>query len=324
MQEVINCFAYKEGKRFSEVDLSDTHELLKDPNQFVWVGLYEPSETIMRNVQAKFGLHDLAIEDSHKAHQRPKIEFYGNSIFIVVRTINLDEVSNIKFGETHFFVGDNFIITIRHGSSTSYLDVRSRCESIPHLLSKGPGFALYAIMDFLVDQYFPVVHLMEQKLESLEEKIFKEKSSRQTTELIYQMKRDLLEIKLAVSPLIDVCNRLMRFDIQSISEKIRPYFRDVYDHVLRINEMVDSTRELLSTALEANFSLISISQNDVSKKFAGWAAIVSIPTLVAGFYGMNFRNIPELDWAYGFYAVLFITAALCILLYYILRRADWL
>jgi magnesium transporter len=179
-------------------------------------------------------------------------------------------------------------------------------------------------MDFIVDQYNPVVNQMEMELETIEDKVFKERPSRETTEQIYQLKRELLDVKRAVSPLVDVCNRLMRFDIKSISEETRPYFRDIYDHVIRINEMVENTRELLNTALEANFSLISISQNDVSKKFAGWAAIIAVPTMVAGFYGMNFKFIPETEWPFGFYAVLLVTVGLCILIYYLFRRSGWL
>ena len=189
---------------------------------------------------------------------------------------------------------------------------------------KSKGFALYAVMDFIVDQYFPVMNELEIKLEAVEDKIFKEKPSRETTEQIYQLKRELLGIKRAVSPLIEVSNRLMRFEIKSISEETRPYFRDVYDHVLRINEMIENTRELLNTALEANFSLISITQNDVSKKFAGWAAIIAVPTMVAGFYGMNFRFMPEVEWQYGFYAVVLLTIGACLLLYYLFKRSGWL
>jgi magnesium transporter len=213
---------------------------------------------------------------------------------------------------------------VRHGSSVAYTEVRSRCETMPDLLSKGQGFVLYAIMDFIVDRYFPVVHDLEQELDGVEDKIFKEKPSRETTEHIYQLKRELLEVKRAVSPLIDICNRLMRFDIKFISNETQPYFRDIYDHAIRINEMVDNTRELLNTALEANFSLISISQNDTSKKFAGWAAIIAVPTMVAGFYGMNFKFMPELEWHYGYYAVIIITIAACSLLYYFFRRSGWL
>jgi magnesium transporter len=323
MKEIINCAAYSHGRRITDVELSDVHEVLKDNNQFVWIGLHEPSEKVLGQVQLEFGLHDLAIEDAHNAHQRPKIEMYGDSIFVVLRTAQVNR-QHIEFGETHFFVGTNYIVSVRHGSSVSYADVRSRCESSPQMLSKGPGFALYSVMDFIVDQYYPVVHEMEMELESIEDKIFKEKPSRETTEQIYQLKRELLEVKRAVSPLVDVCNKLMRFDIKYISEETRTYFRDVYDHVVRINEMVENTRELLNTALEANFSLISISQNDVSKKFGGWAAIIAVPTLVTGFYGMNFKVVPETDWPFGFYAILLLTIGICLLLYYFFRRSGWL
>jgi magnesium transporter len=275
-------------------------------------------------VQDEFDLHDLAIEDAHSAHQRPKIEVYGDSIFVVLRTAQMNADRHIDFGETHFFVGVNFIVSIRHGSSVTYTEVRKRCESMPELLGKGQGFVLYAVMDFIVDRYFPVVHELEMELQKLEDKIFKEKPSRDTTEQIFQLKRELLVVKRAVSPLIDICNRLMRFDIKCISKDTQPYFQDIYDHAIRINEMVDNTRELLNTALEANFSLISISQNDTSKKFAGWAAIIAVPTMVAGFYGMNFKFMPELNWYYGYYAVIILTILACSLLYYFFKRSGWL
>jgi magnesium transporter len=324
MKEIINCAAYSEGQRIADIELKEVHDVLKSSDQFVWIGLHEPSEEVLNQVQKEFGLHDLAVEDAHMAHQRPKAETYGDTLFVVMRTAQMNKEHHIDFGETHFFVGTNFIVTIRHGSSVSYADVRIRCESTPHLLKKGQGFALYAVMDFIVDQYFPVVHDMEMELEVIEDKVFKEKPSRETTEQIYNLKRELLDVKRAVSPLVDICNRLVRFDLQCISEDTRPYFRDVYDHVIRINEMVENTRELLNTALEANFSLISISQSDVSKKFAGWAAIIAVPTMVAGFYGMNFKFLPQSETHFGFYAVILGTIIACFLLYYLFRRSKWL
>ena len=323
MNEIINCAAYQDGKRVADIELNRIHETLKNPGQFVWIGLHEPSEELLQKVQEEFCLHDLAIEDAHRAHQRPKIELYEDSVFLVLRTAQKKE-NHIEFGETHFFVGRNFIVTVRHGPSVPYKEVRSRCESMPELLCKGQGFVLYAIMDFIVDRYFPVVDDLEKDLEAIEEKIFKVKNSRDTTEQIYQFKRELLEVKRAVSPLVDICNRLMRFDIKSISADTHPYFRDIYDHVIRINEIVDNTRELLNTAMEANFSLISISQNDTSKKFAGWAAIFAVPAMVTGFWGMNFRVMPESDWQYGFYGVLLGTVTICFLLYYLFKRSGWL
>jgi magnesium transporter len=324
MKEVVNCATYSQGCRTANVELDEVHEVLKESNQFVWIGLHEPSEEVLTKVQKEFGLHELAVEDARNAHQRPKVELYGDSVFIVLRTAQMNKEHHTEFGETHFFVGPNFIVTIRHGASLSYATVRSRCESTPQLLTKGQGFVLYAVMDFIVDQYFPVIQELEQELEIVEDKVFKERPSRETTEHIYQLKRELLEVKRATSPLVDICNRLMRFEIKCISEETRPYFRDVYDHAIRINEVVDNTRELLNTALEANFSLISISQSDVSKKFAGWAAIIAIPTMVAGFYGMNFKFMPELNWHYGYPFVVGCTILACVLLYYFFRRSGWL
>ncbi len=322
MDAIVNCAAYADGCRVANVDISDISEVLKQEDRFIWIGLHEPEEEMLKQVQREFGLHDLAIEDALHSHQRPKLEAYGETLFIVLRTAQMHG-SQIDLGETHFFLGRNFIVTVRHGSSLTYTDVRARCESTPHLLRKGPGFALYAVMDAIVDQYFPVIDALELELGALEEKIFDEKFRRETTAEIYHLKRQLLDVKRAVSPLIDICNRLMRFDLKLIEEETRPYYRDVYDHAIRINEMVDNARELLTTALEANFSLISISQNDVSKRFAGWAAIIGVPTMVAGIYGMNFRFMPELDWQWGYPIVMITTFGSCIALYLLFKRSGW-
>jgi magnesium transporter len=325
MEAVINCAAYSEGRRVANIGINDVNHVLKQPDRFVWIGLHEPSEEVLKEVQEEFELHDLAIEDAHRAHQRPKLETYGDILFIVLRTAQMNYLQHrIDFGETHFFVGNNFIVTVRHGSSLSYVEVRSRCESTPHLLGKGPGFALYAVIDSIVDQYFPVIDGLEQELEALEEKIFAEQSRRETTVEIYQLKREIMEVKRAISPLIEICNKLMRFDLKVIPEDTRPYFRDIYDHVIRINEMVDNARELLSSALDANFSLISISQNEVSKRFAGWAAIIGVPTMIAGIYGMNFKFMPELNWSFGYPVILTLTLGSCVLLYFLFKRSGWL
>ena len=325
MHEVVNSIAYIDGRRVANIDLEQVSGELKSPDRFVWVGLHEPNSETLSKYQKEFRLHDLAIEDAHNAHQRPKIETYGDTLFIVLRTAQMNSVLHrIDFGETHFFVGDHFLVTVRHGSSISYADVRSRCESTPHLLKKGQGFALYAVMDAIVDQYFPVLEALEEDLLNIEDKVFNVKPTRETTESIYQLKRQLLEVKRAVSPLIDICNRLMRYDIKLIPEETQPYFRDIYDHSLRINEMVDHTRELLNTALEANFSLLSIMQSEVSKKFAGWAAIIAVPTMVAGFYGMNFKFMPELSWHYGYPVVVTGTIVMCLIIFYLFRKSGWL
>ena len=323
-ETIVNCAAYSGGKRVANIDLSQVHEELEHADEFVWVGLHAPGSETLKLVQQEFNLHDLAIEDALRAHQRPKLELYGDSLFIVLRTAQINAQSQkIEFGETHFFMGKNFLVTVRHGSTLSYTEVRARCERMPHLLCKGPAFAMYAVMDSIVDQYFPVIEMLEHQLEKMEEKVFAEKYRRETTEEIYDMKRQLLDVKRAVSPLIDICNKLMRFDLSIIDEETRPYFRDVYDHSVRINEMVDNARELLSSALEANFSMISITQNEVSKKFAGWAAIIAVPTMIAGFYGMNFKFMPELQWHYGYPFVIGLTVFACFSLYYYFKKSGW-
>jgi magnesium transporter len=325
MGTIVNCVAYADGRRAEQVELGRIGEALAHADRFIWIGVHAPTEEMLRQVQGEFGLHDLAVEDALCAHQRPKVELYGDSLFVVLRTAYVDdETQQVQLGETHIFLGDRYIVVVRHGASKPYVPVRSRIETTPHLLRKGPGFVLYALMDYIVDQYFPIVDVLESRLQGLEDKIFAEQFDRQTTAEIYDLQREMLEIKRVVAPLIDVCNRLMRFDLALIPEDTRLYFRDVYDHVVRINEMVDTLRELLTTALEANFSLISIRQNEVMKRFAGWGAIIALPTMVAGIYGMNFRFMPELNWDLGYPVVAGITVAACGLLYMRFRRSGWL
>ncbi len=320
---IVDCAEYCEGKRVSKVDLAHINEVLKKPNRFIWIGMQEPDDAMLKSIQKEFGLHDLAIEDALRAHQRPKIETYAETLFVVLRTVQIKE-GHVDLGETHFFVGHNFIITVRHGSSIAYVDVRARCESTPHLLSRGPAFALYALMDAIVDQYFPVINALEDDLTAIEENIFHEKLRRDNTAKIYYLKRQLLDVKRSVSPLIDICNRLMRFDLNFIDQETKPYFRDIYDHAVRINEMVDNSRELLSAALEANLSMVSISQNEVAKRFAGWAALIGVPTMIAGIYGMNFSYMPELQWEWSYPLVLAFTGGICLFLYLRFKKSGWL
>jgi len=325
MEGVINSVAYAEGRRVGDIAIPDISEVLKRPEVFVWLGLHDPSPELLREIQNEFGLHDLAVEDAQLAHQRPKLEQYGDSIFVVLRPAILrSDQQRIELGETHLFVGPRYVVSIRHGDTPGYAAVRTRCESTPALLAKGPGFVLYAVMDFIVDHYFPVLDTLGDQLESLEDEIFSETFDRKTVQRIYDLKRNLVEVKRAVSPLVDVCNRLVRFDLPLIPEDTRPYFRDVYDHAIRINEHVDTLRELLTGALEAHLSLTAVAQNDAMKKLAGWAAIIGVPTMVAGIYGMNFKFMPELEWRYSYPAVMAGMAALCVYLYYRFKRSGWL
>ncbi len=325
MKGVIACAAYADGRRVGDVAIPDISEVVAQPDRFVWIGLHEPGTELLREIQREFGLHDLAIEDALKAHQRPKLERYGDSLFVVLRTAHVDAAAaGVELGETHVFIGPRYVISVRHGASAPLAEVRARCEATPTLLAKGPGFVLYALMDFVVDQFFPLVDALEDKLEALEDLIFHAPFSRETTERIYRLKRDLLEVKRAVSPLVDICNRLMRADVELIHEDTRVYFRDVYDHAIRLNEMVDTLRELLTTALEANLSLISVAQNEAMKRLAGWAAIVAVPTMIAGVYGMNFKFMPELDWSFGYPLAVGAMLGACAYLYYRFKRSGWL
>lgn len=322
---VIACAGYAGGRRVADIPIADVSETLAETDQFVWIGLFEPSEKVLREVQSEFGLHDLAVEDALSAHQRPKLEQYERSLFVVLRTAHFSAEKCLEFGETHVFVGERFVVSVRHGSLTSHLPVRAKCEAAPELLKKGPGFVLYALMDFIVDQYFPIIETFEHQIEQLEEEIFSGKRvTRETTNRIYVMKRDLLSLKRAVSPVVDVCNRLMRFDSAIVHDDTRPYYRDVYDHAMRVNEEIDNQRETLEAALEANFSLISVSQNEDTKRLAAWAAIIAVPTAIAGVYGMNFDRMPELRWAFGYPLAVGTMILASVALFVGFKRSGWL
>ena len=320
---IVNCATYAEGCRVGNIAVEDISEALKNADQFVWVGLHEPDEPLLRLMQEEFGLHDLAVEDALRAHQRPKLEEYGDTLFVVLRPAQI-EAERVVLGETHLFVGPRYVLTIRHGDTQSYAEVRNRCESTPRLLRKGPGFVLYAIMDFVVDHYFPIVSSLEDRLDALEEEIFGGLADRATIEEIYTLKRDLLVLKRGVSPLVDMCNRLTRFDLPTIPEDTRPYFRDVYDHAIRVNETIDTLRELVTSAFEAKLSLASMAQSEITKQLAAWAAIIAVPTMIAGIYGMNFEFMPETHWHGGYPAAVLGMVGACGLLYWRFKKAGWL
>jgi magnesium transporter len=324
---IVNCVVYSSGCKVADIPLDQVGEWAARDGHFVWIGLLDPSEEEMRLVQAELGLHDLAVEDAHSAHQRPKLEEYGDGLFVVLRTVRWDpDKKSVERGETHVFVGPRYVVSIRHGDTGSYVQVRGRCESTPGHLAMGPAFVLYAIMDFVVDNYFPVIEHIEDRLGKLEERIFgAARPQRDVAQRIYQLKRLLIAAKRAVSPLVDVCNRLTRWNGHGlIPDEVRPYFRDVYDHVVRINDTVDSLRELLSSALDANLALVAIRQNEVMKQLAGWAAIVAAPTLLAGIWGMNFEGMPELRTWWGYPLALATIFTVMGGLYWRFKRAEWL
>ncbi len=321
---IVNVSAYEAGKRLpGEMTIDQISDVLARPQTFVWVGLYEPDEQLLAKMREEFGLHELAVEDARNAHQRPKIETYGNSLFIVLKTANLKD-KRIAYGETHLFVGPNFLVSVRHGESAGYAMVRERCEATSALLAKGPGFALYAILDFVVDNYQPIIEQFEDDFDQLEEGIFKSDFDRLVIGRIYELKRQLLELRNAALPVGDISSELMRFHDDLIPKELRAYFRDVKDHVARLVGLADNMREMLNSAMQVNLALVGVSQNEVVKRLAGWGAILAIPTVVFSLYGMNFHWMPELQWKWGYPTAVGFTVLACFVLYKRLQKTGWI
>jgi magnesium transporter len=321
---VINCVVYdRHGKRH-DISLDAISDVLAvDDGSFVWVGLYEPEDTVLDKLQEEFGLHDLAVEDAQHAHQRPKLEAYGNSLFVAVHTAQtIDE--HIRFGETHAFLGARYLVTVRHGASLSYAPARARVEREADLLALGPAYGLYAVLDYVVDNYLPIVSEFRDALNALEKDIFAETYSRDTIVKLYELKRELTQLRLAVSPMQDILAQLTRMHGGLIPEEVRLYFRDVLDHAVRINESTDTLREMLTAAMSVNLALVTVNQGEVVKKLAGWAALLAAPTLIASWYGMNFKHMPELEGRHSYWILIGIVAVICTGLYRYLRKVRWL
>jgi magnesium transporter len=320
---IVSSTAYRRGLSLGQVKLEDISELVKDPATFLWLGLHEPSVELLRQVQDEFSLHELAVEDALHAHQRPKLEHYGDSLFLVLDTARLVD-GRVHFGETHVFVGRNFIVTVRHGASAGYAPVRQRCESTPDRLGLGPGYALYAIMDFIVDGFQPVASSLQSRFVELEQEIFTRSFDAESITQLYQLKGELIKLRDAVLPVQDICAELIRFHEDVARKELRPFFRDVADHVTRLVRSLDTVREMLTTAIQVNLALTTVGQNEVVKQLAGWGAILAIPTVVFSLYGMNFRHMPELDHPWAYPTVLLLTVSVCVLLFRRLRRSGWL
>ncbi|MGA8010101.1 MAG: magnesium and cobalt transport protein CorA, partial [Thiomonas sp.] len=311
------------GQRVGDIALEAISDTLALPDRFVWVGLYEPDAALLAQMQEEFGLHPLAVEDARNAHQRPKLEAYGESLFVVARTVSRHGV-HVRFGETHVFLGRNYLLSVRHGASLGYTAVRRAAEQTPALLALGPGYALYAVLDAIVDGYLPIVEAYQGELEELEGEIFARQWRRGTLKRLYAMQRELTRLRLAVAPLQDVLAQLQRQHVDLIPDSVRPYFRDVNDHASRVNDTVGALREMLSAAMNVSVSLVTLEQNEVVKRLAGWAALLAVPTLLTGWFGMNFHHMPELALPWAYPALIVFTLALCGGLYYWLKRARWL
>jgi magnesium transporter len=320
---LINCVAYREGRKLADIQPGEISDYVKRPDCFVWVALFEPSDDELAAMQKEFDLHELAVEDARHGHQRPKIEEYGDSLFVVLHLVEVVDDS-LKVGEIDIFVGLNYVLSVRSQARQGLLGVRARSEREPELLRHGAGYVLYAIVDSVVDRYFPVLDALEVELEQIETRIFAGENSRAIIEALYELKQKLMTLKHATSPLLEAIGKLYGGRVPQPCVDLQEYFRDVYDHLTRLNQSIESLREMVTTAITVNLSLLTTQENEVTKRLAAYAALVAVPTMLAGVYGMNFRYMPELEWAAGYPIAIGLMVAIDGYLFYRFRKAKWL
>jgi magnesium transporter len=320
---LIGASVYHRGHRVADIHLDEAGEWATRDAHVVWIGLVDPPEDVLHTIQKQFGLNSLAIEDAGQPHQRPKLQTYGDSLFVVARTAEMVD-DRIQFGETHLFVGRGFLVSIRHGPSASYKKVRVHCESSPASLARGESFILHAILDFIVDNYSTVLERVQEESEEIENDLLAERLDPAQVQRLYILRRDLLRLRSGVLPLVEVCRKLEHSELLSMDPKMELLFRDVTDHVRSVQEEIDALREMLAFCFEASLATSQAQQTIISRRLAAWAAILAVPTALAGIYGMNFSDMPELHWRYGYPFVLGIVSIICISLYVNFRRLDWL
>jgi magnesium transporter len=324
---LINCVAYEKGTKISsDIPVEDISDYIAKEGCFVWVALKDATEAELSQMQEEFGLHELAVEDARHGHQRPKVEEYGDSLFVVMHLIERSERSphQLHIGEVHLFVGENYVLSVRNHSDSGFLGVRKRCENEPHLLKMGSGFVLYALMDAVVDRYFPIIDALEVELEEIERQIFEEGSVRQNTKRLYDLKRRVMTVKHAVAPLAEAAGKMHGGRVPAILTEVQDYFRDVVDHLQRIQTSIDSMTDTIGTAINVNFSMVAIQEAEISKRLTAWAAIFAASTAFTGIWGMNFEFMPELKWRYGYPLALLIIGSTCGYLYHRFRKSGWL
>jgi magnesium transporter len=322
---LVNCVAYEDGKRLADVTIEEISNYLERPGCFVWVAMRDAGPAELEQMQEEFGLHELAVEDALTGHQRPKIEEYGNSLFVVMHLIDIvDGVLNV--GEVDVFVGPNYVLSARSRSRQNFVSVRERCEREPELLRQGSGFVLYALMDAVVDRYFPIIDMLESELETIEASIFSHERGipRSNIEALYALKSKVMTVKHAVTPLFDAVGHLHGGRTPAVCANTQEYFRDVGDHLARVNASIDTIRDTISTAMAVNLSLVTIEENEVTKRLAAWAGIFAVATAFAGIWGMNFEHMPELESPWGYPAALALIATSCGIMWWRFRKAGWL
>lgn len=319
---LINCASYKDGLKFQDLDPELINSHLQDPHEFIWVASLDPTVDEVIKMQEAFDLHPLAVEDALVGHQRPKIEEYGNSLFAVIQILKMDQ--EITVGELDIFVGPRYIYSVRNRSDIGFLGVRERCEQEPELLSQGSGFVLYALIDAVVDLYFPIMERLETELEAIEEILFEKNAMQSNIERLFELKKKVMIVKHAVTPLMEAIGKISGGRVNPICINSTEYFRDLYDHLKRINWVVESMRDAIGTAIQVSLSAIGLEQNNIQKRLAAWAAIFAVATAYAGIWGMNFEQMPELKFAYGYPAAVCLIVGTCAFLYWRFKRAGWL
>lgn len=320
---LLNCVAYRRGQKLADIPLSEVGSHLEHPDCFVWVALKDPQPGELASLQEEFGLHELAIEDAQKGHQRPKMDEYGSALFVVLHLVE-PAGGDLQTGEVAIFVGPQYVVSVRRDARLGFAEVRRRCEQEPELLRHGPAYVLYALMDTVVDRYFPVLDALTEEFEGIEERIFAGQTTRVQIEELYSLKRKLMTLDHATVPLLEVAAKLHGGRVPPICSGLPDYFRDVYDHLLRLKQSIESLRDMVATAISVNLSLITIQENEVTKRLAAYAALVAVPTMVAGVYGMNFANMPELHWSYGYPAAVASMLSIDLYLVYRFRKAKWM
>lgn len=320
---LISCVAYRHGERLADIEPHEIHNYIVKPGCFVWVALYEPDSRTLELMQAEFNLHPLAVEDARHGHQRPKIEEYGDSLFAVLQMIESVD-GELRAGEVDIFVGRSYIMSVRSGAEKGLREVRARCEQEPELLKHGPGYVLYALMDAVVDRYFPILQEVESELERIEEQIFANTSPRANIEALYALKQKLMICRHAVRPLLESLGNVSGARVPQVCSGMQEYFRDISDHLQRLDQTIESVRDTISTAISVNLSMITLQESETMKRLAAYAALIAVPTLIAGIYGMNFDHMPELHWRHGYFASLGAMVTIDAYLFYRFRGAKWL
>ena len=320
---LINCVVYQEGRKLADIDKREISEYLARPGCFVWVALRDATDEELSEMQEEFDLHALAVEDARHGHQRPKVEEYGNMLFVVLQTVEVmgDE---LKAGEVDIFVGPNYVLSVRQRSEQGFLGVRARAEREPELLRNGSGYVLYALMDAVVDRYFPVLDAVETELEHIEGQLFTGTDPRRSIESLYYVKQKLTALKHATAPLVEISGKLFGGRVPLVCAGLGEYFRDIYDHVVRLNLTIDTARDTVTTAIQVNLAMITIGESEVTKRLAAYAALVAVPTMIAGIYGMNFEHMPELKWTFGYPLAIGLMAVIDAWLWSRFRKAGWL